>query len=363
MSKVTGGMGNGEDAVPQTCLQCYRKTVAPLLLKCQHFICISCLKEQLTLTKGGLYNEYKCKVCGLFTDLSHLNRVFIDNQSFNMFEPEDMFYPSPDQGGTRGQGRTTLVGSQLIKPKPRSPSKKRIEVTSTNVANLNEKAEDLINALQVNKKITGDAATRTSKDIFKSQYLDPVDYSKCIKHLKELIFIDKDSMEFYCVDCITDPSLKLDARKLTKIKKESALVKEKSKQAVMQLSQLQHTLESNVRAHSENESTCQKMKKEIKSVVQNQFASIYTELKLLEARYEEWAIHVLESEAQESKENQIKYLKLLGMVTGIKSNFNQLDNFSDIVSNICRWKRLSKECNIKAEIHRTVKSGAEMKTL
>lgn len=361
MSKLIVGAPGNDEATQQTCLQCYRKTVAPLLLKCQHFICISCLKEQLMLTKGGLYNEYKCKVCGLFTDLSHLSRVFIDNQSFNMFEPEELG-PPPESAAYRGIGKSALAGSQLIKSKGKSQSKKRIEVTTANVANLNEKADELISTLQVNKKIIGETAIRSSKEALNSQYLDPIDYSKCIKHQKELIFLDRESIEFYCVECITDPSLKLDTSKLAKIKRENLLIKEESRKAVAQLSAVHSKLDHNLKQLYENESTCKKLIKEIKQVSQNQFSQIYSELKLLEIRYEEWVTHTLEMEAQECKNTQGRYLEILGMVSGTKSNFNQIENFSDIISNICRWKRVSREYNLRNEKNKPINTSLEHRT-
>lgn len=349
------GYAQTDEATTQTCLQCYRKTVAPLLLKCQHFICLTCLKDQLMLTKGGLYNEYKCKVCGLFTDLGHLSKVFIDNQSFNMFEGEDNGPTSKDEEKLKNSTRITLANTLNQKGKSKSPTKKRVEVAATNVANLGEKADELINTLQVNNKIANEVVSHTFKEIFRSQYIDPLDYTKCIKHQKDLIFMDKETIDFYCVECITDQNLKIDTKRLVKAKRENALVKEKSKFAVAQLGITQTKIETNLRLIRENESNCRKMKQEVKQVVHTQFMGLYSDLKQLEAKYEEFVVSVLENEEKSIKDYEVAYMKLLGIVVGSKSNFNQLDNFSDVIGNICRWKRVNKEFNLNSLVDKQIR--------
>ena len=121
-------------------------------------------------------------------------------------------------------------------------------------------------------------------------------------------------------------------------------------------------LDHNLKQLYENELTCKKLIKEVKQVSQNQFAQIYTELKLLEIRYEEWVTHSLEMEAQECKNSQSRYLEILGMVSGTKSNFNQIENFSDIISNICRWKRVSREYNLRNEKNKPINASLEYRT-
>lgn len=352
-----GLISQGGQEAAQTCLQCYRKTIAPLVLKCQHFICLNCLKEQLALTKGGLYSEYKCKVCGLFTDLSHLTKVFIDNKSFNIFET-DLEIP-PEE---KVQRRTTTIISPT-KQKSKSPAKKKVVVTSSNVVNLADKAEELINSLQVNRKTTEESNQRSFKELFRSQYMDAIDYTKCIQHQRELIFMDKETSDFYCVDCISDSNVKLVKERLIKIKKEHALIKEKSKTAVMYLSQLQSKIELNLKMINEKLSISKNMKKEVKQVVKNQFNYIYNELKHLEAKYEEYIIEVLEKEAKIGKKHEAKNLRMLGIVTGVNKNFNQVDTAADLVANIARWRRISKEYDMNSvldrEIHSTIDSKVQ----
>lgn len=33
-----------------------------------------------------MYREYKCKVCGMFTDMTHLKKIFIDDETFNIYK-------------------------------------------------------------------------------------------------------------------------------------------------------------------------------------------------------------------------------------------------------------------------------------
>ena len=341
----------------QTCLQCYRKTVAPLVLKCQHFICLNCLKEQLMLTKGGLYSEYKCKVCGLFTDLSHLSKVFIDNKAFNIFETDT---DTRDDEKVKTANRHSTFNSSM-KLKPKSPSKKKIVVTTTNVANLADKAEELISALQVNRKVSGEEHNPSYKEIFKSQYMDPIDYSKCIQHQRELIFMDRESSDFYCVDCISDVNVKLNKDRLIKIKKENNIIKEKSKQAVTSLVALQNRIEANLRIIHEKITITKSMTKEVKHLIKSQFNFIYNEMKNLEAKYEEMILQVLVEEEKLDKKLQTKNLRMLGIVSGVQKNFNQLESPGDLVSNIARWRRVSKEYDMNAVLNKEINSTIDTK--
>lgn len=349
----TSAQGGPESA--QTCLQCYRKTMAPLVLKCQHFICLNCLKEQLALTKGGLYSEYKCKVCGLFTDLSHLTKVFIDNKSFNIFET-DLDAAGDDKNKTAKPGATFVSPAKI---KSKSPAKKKIMVSTSNVANLADKAEELIGSLQVNRKSNDENINPSYKELFRSQYMDPIDYSKCIQHQRELILMDKDTSDFYCVDCISDVNVKLVKDRLIKIKKEHNLIKDKSKYAVTQLSQLYSRIDNNLKLINEKLSLTKNMKKEVKQVVKSQFNYIYNELKNLESKYEEMILDVLETEVKTDKRLEAKNLRMLGIVTGVNKNFNQAEA-ADLVANIARWRRVSKEFDMNAvldkEIHSTIES-------
>ena len=343
--------------ITQTCLQCYRKTVAPLVLKCQHFICLNCLKEQLSLTKGGLYSEYKCKVCGLFTDLSHLTRVFIDNKSFNMFETDQ---DARDEEKAKLATRMSIISSPT-KTKSKSAIKKKIIVSTSNVVDLSDKADELISSLQVNRKIIGETAHPSYKEVFRSQYMDPIDYSKCLQHQRELIFMDKVTSDFYCVDCISDVNVKLIKNNLTKIKKENAMVKERSKQAVHHLVNLQNKIEQNLRLIQDKNTISKNMNKEVKHYIKSQFNYIYNELKNLESKYEERILQIIGIEGKINKKLESKNLKMLGMVLGFHKNFNQIDSGGDLVSNIARWRRINKEFDMNAILNKEINSTLDVK--
>ena len=70
------------------CTQCNRQTIAPFVMRCYHFICLTCLKEYIQNFNCDIDNEIRCRVCGLFTTISHLKKLIIGNKSLSLVQDQ-----------------------------------------------------------------------------------------------------------------------------------------------------------------------------------------------------------------------------------------------------------------------------------
>lgn len=346
----------------QTCLQCYRKTVAPMALKCQHFICLSCITEQLAISKSGIYREYKCKVCGLFTDMSHLKKVFIDNEFFNVYNQNqvqaDPSYKPPEETQIMKELREADAKMSGLK-------RKRIFLDEVNVANLNQNANNLLNTLHMNKESTQATATITQVDMQKkakaSEFIDVSDYSKCLVHSQDYVYMDKDTFAFYCVDCVTDVNININKENLVKLKKDSGLIKDKAKEAVHNISKLRSRIENNIRTIANRLHVNDKYKQELNSIIESKFRVIYHEIEAFKALYTTKITHELQVELKNLKFEDFKHQKLLGFVTVPHKNLNHVDTYDENIANIVRWRKISQEVLIEDLTHKKSDHSVENK--
>lgn len=347
-----------EDGMTQTCSQCFKKTLAPFVLKCQHFIHLNCLREQLALTKGGIYREYKCKACGLFTDMGHLKKIYIDDESFNIFD------------GNFAQDSKTMKPEEMkiVKQienagKQKTTKQKKLFLDKINVANLNENADNLLNSLKINDPISNEKIELGGQkrlDQFLGQQ-EPINFSRCLTHQKEYTYMHSETFNFYCLDCVVDSSLLIDKNKLSKLKKESTFIKEKSRDSITLLSRLKNRVLTNLRSIQQRINTNEKFEKETKQVVDLRTQQIYLELKQLEARYERKIKDELAEDSKELKKLEAKHMKMVGMISPQNNNMNQTDNFTDFVANIARWRYVSQNLDLSDVLNGRIETSIEDK--
>merc|ERR1712196_282316 len=85
------------------CTQCNRQTIAPFVMRCYHFICLTCLKEYIRNFNCDMDNEIRCRVCGLFTTISHLKKLIIGNKSLSLLQDEYSFTPRIEDSKSTGR--------------------------------------------------------------------------------------------------------------------------------------------------------------------------------------------------------------------------------------------------------------------
>ena len=76
---------------------------------------------------------------------------------------------------------------------------------------------------------------------------DTTDYSLCLRHGRDFVYIDKETMQFYCIDCVADVSISLKREKLSKTTREANAIKEKAKEATSNISKLKSKIEGNIK--------------------------------------------------------------------------------------------------------------------
>ena len=274
--------------------------------------------------------------------MSHLKKVFIDNESFNMYT--GTMIDEPHDNSDDDHAMTESVSKKLKRINP----KMKLMLDKVNVSNLNENANLLINTLHVNQPLPesqlGDAKGRKGKTKRPGlDYIDPIDYTKCLTHQKELIYMDKERYEFYCVDCITDINIKIVQSNLIKIRRDQVQIKELGRMATTQLAKLKNRVEINQRLIGQRLSLNQKLKMETKSIVTTRLQQVYLELKTLEARVSTLLETEIDVDIKELKRLQYKHDRLYGMLVsgGFEINMNQTKDFSDIVASINKWRYMT----------------------
>jgi len=282
----------------------------------------------------------------MLTEMSHLKKVFVDADTFEIYKQ------MAGHSEYKPKEKETIMRAlrEVDVQHMRSPhhKKKRLHLDEVNVANLNENAEALLNTLQQAKEVQGPSI---SADLLKKQnenkFVNAIDYSRCLFHQKEYLFMDKDTLAFYCAECITDINITINKSNLVKLKKESNLIREKSREAVINMSRLKAKIENNLKNIHFRMSTDMKLKQEIKSVVSYRVQALYAELKVFEQRYAEKIAHEIDLDLRELKFQEFKHLKLIGLVSAPLFNMNHAKDSEDIIANICKWRKVSQEVYVE----------------